>query len=61
MSMAPTLWLVKFNLIYTLNPDLAAFIRRAGPPSPRTSWPAIRTSRDGQVQYADYRSSVPQA
>ena len=60
MSMAPALWLVNFILIYTLNPDLAAFMPAYWTPIPENVVAAIRTSRDGQVPYADYRSSFPQ-
>jgi hypothetical protein len=61
MSMAPALWLVNFILIYTLNPDLAAYMPAYWTPIPENVVAAIRTSQCGQVPYADYRSSFPQS
>ena len=61
MSMAPALWLVNFILIYILKPELAAHMPAYWTPIPENVVAAIQTSRDGQVQYADYVSSFPQS
>ena len=61
MSMAPALWLVNFILIYVLNPELAAFMPAYWTPIPPPVVAAIQSSRDGQVQYSDYRSYFPSA
>lgn len=61
MSMAPALWLVNFILIYILKPELAAHMPAYWTPIPENVGAAIQTSRDGQVQYADYVSSFPQS
>jgi hypothetical protein len=59
MSMAPALWLVNFILIFTLNPELAAYMPAYWTPIPPQVAAAIQASRDGQVEYSDYRSCFP--
>jgi hypothetical protein len=56
MSMAPTIWLVNFALIYTLNPDLAAFMPAYWAPIPPPIVTALRRSEHGQVDYSAYAS-----
>jgi hypothetical protein len=56
MSMAPTIWLVNFALIYTLNPDVAAFMPAYWAPIPAPVATAVRQSKSGQVAYSDYAS-----
>jgi len=56
MSMAPSIWMVNFALIYTLNPKLAADMPAnwAAIPAPVAS--ALHASRGGRVPYADWAS-----
>jgi len=56
MSMAPTIWLVNFALIYTLNPDLAALMPAYWAPIPTPVADAILQSELGQVPYSEYAS-----
>jgi hypothetical protein len=56
MSMAPALWIVNFELIYTLNPELAANMPARWAPLPATVAQAIAANPDGQVPYADYEA-----
>lgn len=56
MSMAPVIWLVNFALIYTLNPDLAAFLPAYWAPIPAPVADAILQSETGQVPYSEYAS-----
>ncbi len=56
MSMAPTIWLVNFALIYTLSPKLAAYMPAYWAPIPETVADAIKDSDDGRVLYSEYAS-----
>jgi hypothetical protein len=58
MSMAPSIWIVNFALIYTLNPSLAAKMRAWWTPIPANVSLAIASSYPtGQVPYGEYESS----
>ena len=59
MSMAPSLWIVNFALIYTLNPSLAAKMPAWWTPIPAKVALAIAESPTGQVPYSEYESSFP--
>jgi hypothetical protein len=59
MSMGPSLWIVNFALIYTLNPKLAAKMPAYWTPIPANVALAIAASPSGQVPYSEYRSSLP--
>ena len=55
-SMVPSLWLVNFALIYTLNPALAADMPAYRAPIPAPVANAILTDPNGQVSYGDFES-----
>ena len=59
MSMAPSIWIVNFALIYTLNPGLAAKMPARWTPIPANVAQAIAASSGGQVPYSQYESSFP--
>jgi hypothetical protein len=59
MSMAPAIWLVNFALIYTLNPELAAFMPAHWAPIPATVADAILRSPKGKVRYSRFESAFP--
>jgi hypothetical protein len=59
MSMAPSIWIVNFALIYTLNPKLAAKMPARWTPIPGNVAEAIATSPTGQVPFSEYESSFP--
>ena len=59
MSMAPSIWIVNFVAVYTLNPKLAAYMPARWTPIPATVVEAIRASPTGQVPYGKYKSSLP--
>jgi hypothetical protein len=60
MSMAPSIWIVNFALIYTLNPSLAAKMPARWTPIPANVSLAIASSYPtGQVPYGEYESSFP--
>lgn len=59
MSMAPSIWIVNFALIYVLNPDLAANMPGWWTPIPANVAEAIAASPTGQVPYGEYESSFP--
>jgi hypothetical protein len=59
MSMAPSIWIVNFALIYTLNPSLVAKMPASWTPIPANVSLAIASSRKGQVPYSKYESSFP--
>jgi hypothetical protein len=59
MSMAPSIWIVNFAAVYTLNPKLAAYMPARWTPIPANVVQAIKASRTGQVPYSDYQSSFP--
>ncbi len=57
MSMAPSIWLVNFALIYTLNPAMAAKMPSAWAPIPPSVARAILASPTGQVPYSRYAAA----
>lgn len=59
MSMAPSIWIVNFVAVYTLNPKLAAFMPARWTPIPADVVQAIKASPTGQVPYSEYESSFP--
>jgi len=59
MSMVPSIWIVNFAAVYTLNPKLAAYMPARWTPIPSDVVQAIRASRTGQVAYSEYESSFP--
>lgn len=59
MSMAPSIWVVNFALIYILNPDLAAKMPARWTPIPPEVASAITASPTGQVPYSQYASLLP--
>lgn len=59
MSMAPSIWVVNFALIYTLNPSLAAKMPARWTPIPAKVVLAIAESPTGQVPFSEYESSFP--
>jgi hypothetical protein len=59
MSMGPSLWIVNFALIYTLNPSLAAKMPARWTPIPANVAQAIAASPTGQVPFSQYESSFP--
>jgi hypothetical protein len=59
MSMAPSIWIVNFVLVYTLNPSLAAKMPARWTPIPAKVVLALAESRRGQVQFSQYESSFP--
>jgi hypothetical protein len=56
MSMAPSIWLVNFALLYILNPTVAASMPAAWAPIPSNVAAAILASPTGQVPYSDFAS-----
>ncbi len=58
MSMVPSIWLVNFALIYTLNPSVAAKMPARWAPIPRRVANAISASSTGQVPYARYAAAL---
>jgi len=54
MSMAPSIWIVNFALIYVLSPTLAAKMPARWTPIPPAVASAIAASSTGQVPYSDY-------
>ncbi|MFN8125242.1 MAG: hypothetical protein U0R64_01835 [Candidatus Nanopelagicales bacterium] len=58
MSMAPSIWVVNFALIYMLKPQLAAKMPARWTPIPPDVAQAIADSPTGQVPYLDYRSQL---
>ena len=59
MSMAPSIWIVNFAAVYTLNPKLAAYMPARWAPIPADVAQAIAASPTGQVPFSDYESSFP--
>ena len=57
MSMAPSIWIVNFAAVYTLNPKLAAYMPARWTPTPADVVQAIEASSNGQVAYGEYESS----
>lgn len=58
MSMAPSIWLTNFALLYVLNPDVAAAMPAYWAPIPSNVAEAIAASPNGQVPYCAYASSL---
>jgi hypothetical protein len=59
MSMAPSIWIVNFALIYMLNPSLAANMPARWTPIPANVVLAVAESPTGQVRFSKYQSSFP--
>jgi hypothetical protein len=59
MSMAPSIWIVNFVAVYTLNPRLAAYMPARWTPIPDNVVQALKASPTGQIPYAEYESSFP--
>jgi hypothetical protein len=59
MSMAPSIWIVNFVLVYTLNPKLAAKMPARWTPIPANVVQALTASSTGQVPFSEYESSFP--
>ena len=59
MSMAPSIWVVNFALIYLLKPGLAAKMPARWTPIPAEVAQAIEDSPTGQVPWTDYRRYFP--
>lgn len=59
MSMAPTIWMVNFALLYVLKPSLAAQMPDAWAPVPARVVHALKRSRTGQVDYSRYAALLP--
>lgn len=57
MSMAPSIWIVNFALIYTLSPADAAMMPGWWAPIPKRVARAIKNSPTGQVPYRRYASA----
>jgi hypothetical protein len=58
MSMAPTIWLTNFALLYVLRPALAAKLPARWAPIPADVAAALENSATGQVPYAKYASEL---
>jgi hypothetical protein len=58
MSMAPSIWLTNFALLYVLNPDIAAAMPAFWVPIPPDVADAILASPNGQVPYCAYAASL---
>ena len=58
MSMAPSIWLTNFALLYALNPEVAAAMPAYWAPIPSNVAEAIVASSNGQVPYCTYASSL---
>lgn len=59
MSMIPPLWIVNFCLIYTLNPELAAFMPAYWTAIPQQVAADLINSPEGQVNYSYYQQYFP--
>ena len=59
MGMAPSIWIVNFAAVYTLNPKLAAYMPARWAPIPAKVVQAIKASPTGLVPYSKYKSSFP--
>jgi hypothetical protein len=58
MSMAPSIWLTNFALLYVLKPEIAADMPASWAPIPSDVADAIAASPNGQVPYCAYASSL---
>jgi hypothetical protein len=59
MGMAPSIWIVNFAAVYTLNPKLAAYMPARWTGIPKDVVQAIQASPNGQVRYSEYQSYFP--
>jgi hypothetical protein len=59
MSMTPSIWIVNFVLLYTLNPSVAAKMPARWTPIPANVTLAIAESPTGQVPFTEFESSFP--
>ena len=59
MSIAPSIWIVNFVLVYMLNPSVAAKMPARWTPIPANVTLAIAASPTGQVPFSEYQSSFP--
>ena len=59
MSMAPSIWIINFAAVYTLNPSLAAKMPARWTPIPDDVVQALEASPTGQVPYSEFTSSFP--
>ena len=53
MAMAPSIWVVNFLLIYSLNPELAANMPARWAAIPAEVAEALYASEEGKIPYAD--------
>ena len=60
MSIAPSIYVVNFALIYVLNPKLAAKMPAYWQPIPKNVADAIAASPTGQVPWSEYGKYLPQ-
>jgi hypothetical protein len=60
MSMAPSIWLVNFALLYVLNPAVAAEMPANWAPIPSNVANAILASPSGLVPYSEFASDLQQ-
>lgn len=58
MSMAPSIWLTNFALLYVLKPEIAAAMPAYWAPIPANVAGAILASPNGQVPYCAYAASL---
>jgi hypothetical protein len=58
MSMAPSIWLTNFALLYVLNPEIAAAMPAHWAPIPSNVADAILASPNGQVPYCTFAASL---
>lgn len=59
MSMAPSIWIINFTLLYVLNPAVAAQMPGWWAPIPPDVAAAIAADPHGQVLYSEFASSFP--
>lgn len=59
MSMAPSIWIINFTLLYVLNPGVAAMMPGWWSPIPDDVAEAMAASPNGRVRYGEYQSSFP--
>ena len=59
MSMAPSIWLVNFILLYLLNPSVAALMPAKWAPIPAAVADAIESDPSGRVPFSQYESDFP--
>ena len=59
MSMAPSIWIVNFVLVYMLNPSVAAKMPARWTPIPANVALVVAQSPTGQVPFSKFESSFP--